>query len=200
MGSFRGYGRASSVRGLGAPAVLTAVATSVWLLVGSAIGDDHRRPRSVLTTSQAHQKGRIISMSWARRVSVEECVISDGTNSLTFPKAIRSRPGEVVSIRLRKNEMPVEFSIEAWHSVRRDGTPRGSAKSMPAVLSPRRREGRVVAWTVNVPLRDRPGHTFMHVTAYWTDETGCHPPPDLGSQFASWSFHVRSPRQSSRQE
>lgn len=163
-------------------------------MAASVLADDHRRPSAVLVTTNDRQAGRIISMSWARRVTREECIITDGTSSLTFPRAVRTRPGEVVRVRLKKDEIPTEFAVESWRSVRANGTPRGEPKPIPALLSPRRRDGRIVRWVLRFRLRDGYGHSYLHVTAHWKDETGCHPPPDLGSQYASWSFHVRSPR------
>ncbi|MDQ3641116.1 MAG: hypothetical protein M3450_06540, partial [Actinomycetota bacterium] len=154
-------------------------------LVGQAVADDHRPPQTSLITDLDRQGGQPTHMRWARRVNPDECVVSDGFGPVTFPKAVPFTLGNAVRVRLHKNEMPVEFSVEAWRSVRGDGTPRGAGHPVPAVLTPKRRDGETVAWTLQFEPSEA-GHTYLQVTAYWQDETGCHPPPDLGSQSASW--------------
>lgn len=171
--------------------ILAGSLTAIFLLVGVAVADDHRRPRTSLITDLDRQSGRITHMVWARRVNPDECVVSEGTRPVTFPKAVRFRLGNAVSVRLHKDEMPVEFSVKAWRSIRRDGTPRGAGHPVPAVLTPKRRDGETVAWMLQFEPAEA-AHTYLQVTAYWRDETGCHPPPDLGSQSAAWSFHIRS--------
>jgi hypothetical protein len=164
---------------------------AIFLLVGVAVADDHRRPQTSLITDLDRQGGQITHMLWARRVNPDECVVTEGSGPVTFPKAVPVTLGNAISVRLHKDEMPVEFSVEAWRSVRRDGTPRGTGDPVPAVLTPQRRDGEIVAWVLQFDPFEA-GHTYLQVTAYWRDETGCHPPPDLGSQSASWTFHLRS--------
>lgn len=132
-------------------------------------------------------------MSWARRVTLEECNVTFGDAPITFPRALRHPFADSpVFVRLRKDEMPVEYQIEVWRSIRRGGSPRGSSVSIPAALAPQWRDGTIVAWDLQFQPPYSSGHLFLMVTAYWPDETNCLPPPDLGSQFGSWTFHMRS--------
>ena len=169
-----------------------AAMLAVLLMTSEALADDHRRPSTALVAGSVRQKGRIVGMSWARRVSPSECIVTDGTNGTTFPHPLRYRTADQLSVRLRKDEMPVEYSVEAWRSVRRDGTPRGPSQLVPASMEPHMRDGQTVAWDLRFQSPYQLGHTYLMATAYWPDETNCWPPPDLGSQFASWTFHVKT--------
>lgn len=171
----------------------TAAMLVTSLVTSEARADDHRRPSSALIVSSERQAGRPVHWSWARRVGPDECIVTDAVGPTTFPHALRyGFADEAVFVRLRKDEMPVEYSLEAWRSVRRDGTPRGSSQPVPATLMPHRRDGEIVAWDLHFQPPYLSGHVFLMATAYWPDETGCLSPPDLGSQSASWTFHIRS--------
>jgi hypothetical protein len=71
-----------------------------------------------------------------------------------------------------------------------DGYASGQPSSVPSTLRPNVVDGTVRNWDVEILLPAIDGHLYLGVGAYWADEDGCSQQPDLGSQYASYNFHV----------
>lgn len=175
---------------------LAALAMFVGALVPiapEARAHDHRPPKPArLRAGEEVQDGRKIHSYWVRRRRDGNCFITDTFDFTTFPRAIGYEAGTPVAVTLFKPAMPVEWVVQAWRDVDEDGHPRGAPDPVPAVPQPVRRDGETVAWRLELapPLVD--GHMYLQVEAYWTDEEECAPQPDLGTQTATWTFHLRA--------
>lgn len=174
-----------------ATCVMALVSLGAFTAAG-AQADDHRRPSSVLISPSDRQAGLLVEYTWIRRIDSDLCNVGYAWGPTTFPRPLRYRLGrDTVFIRLRKDEMPVEHLLEAWSSIRRDGSPRGTSVPVPATLSPHQRDGETVAWDLQFQPPASSEDSFLMLTVHWRDETNCAPEPDLGSQHVSWTFHLK---------
>lgn len=168
-----------------------------FLLVGAlaapAAADDHRPPRATLHTAGEIQKGRIYHADgWSR--PTKEPGFCDATFAHGFPKfrsAVSHSPGDEIVVRLHKKAMPLEVEAQRWPRVDEKGHAAGTPTPLPWLLRPHPAQGDVRTWEVVVlpPVVD--GHLYLGIGAYWADEDGCTQQPDLGSQYAAWTFHLR---------
>lgn len=164
------------------------------VLPSRVVANDHRPPPAPhLTIGEVSQRGRLIHSSWLSPYDRQFCEQSVGSSSVTFPTALPYVGGDVADITLRKVAPPWEWSVRAWTRVNKAGRPRGNADVVPAVLVPvRRGTGQPPrAWRLSFapPLTGR--HWYVRVDAYWADENECSSTLDLGSQSASWTYHLR---------
>ncbi len=156
----------------------------------AATAHDHRPPRTSLQVGGGKQHGQRVHSLWVKRANEKYCDVMDRNGQLTFPPAVRSTATDVGSIVFKKKEMPLEVSLRAWTRVDKDGQPDGEAIPVPHLLLPTEGDA---GWQIRFPLPPSSGHLYLLAEANWADEEGCSPDPDLGSQYAAWSFHVRSP-------
>ncbi|MDQ3915971.1 MAG: hypothetical protein M3323_11720 [Actinomycetota bacterium] len=152
---------------------------------------DHRLPKSVLRISDERQPGHPVHSTWLKRVDEEYCDVSDRFALPIFPSPVRARAGEIASIQLKKPAPPREFSLRAWFEVNGQGHPEGDPIPIAAILSPVSGMAQTGSWQLHfVPPPDS-GHLYLLAEVNWADEEGCSPQPDLGSQYAAWTFHLR---------
>lgn len=173
----------------------TALAAAVFCLISvmaiPAGAHDHAPPRSVLRVPDTRQQGRPFSSFWTT-ADGRFCIDQKATNTLAFPKAVNDKPGRQVVIVLRKDEKPTEVSLEAWKAVRKDGTPRGDAESIPLTLTPKMRLGTITAWKVSFLSAAGGRHYYLRLEAQWQDQEGCGGDPDLGYQHAAWTYLLKT--------
>lgn len=131
------------------------------------------------------QRGRPTHSSWLRRADEQFCDFSDRFGFPTFGRALRVARGEAVRIRLHKDEPPLEVGLRAWRRVDSNGHPAGDSQPVPVALTP---AGDV--WEIQFVASPDAGHLYLLAEAYWADTEGCAAQPDLGSQYASWTFHA----------
>ena len=168
------------------------VTTILWLLAGVSAAHDHRPPpRARLLSGGERQLGRQIHSEWTRR-SGRFCITTFADGFLRFPKAMPYAPSEDVVLRLRKEAMPLEWQLQAWTEVSKDGYPKGDPETVPAIAEPRVIGSQVVGWDLRFvpPLVE--GDLYLLIDVHWADEDECGPPPYLGSQSMSWSYHLRT--------
>lgn len=139
-----------------------------------------------MVVGDEEQHGRLTHSSWLRRADEQFCDFSDRFGFPTFRRALRVQPGDVVSIRLHKEEPPLEVGLRAWRRVDAHGHPAGDSTPVPVALAPAGDE-----WEMRFVAAPEHGHLYLLAEAYWADTEECAPQPDLGSQYASWTFHVR---------
>lgn len=171
--------------------LVVVVAAIMLLSVAVARAADHRAPRATLRVGDEIRNGRLYhSDGWARKAKDPRfCVATFGTGFPTFGKPIVYPLGEELVIRLHKSAPPVEVEVQTWPRVDEDGMARGTPSPVPWVLRPYV-DGNVRAWELVISPPVTAGHVYLGVGAYWPDEDGCSPPPDLGSQYAAWTFHL----------
>lgn len=109
----------------------------------------------------------------------------------TFPKPVEGTPGDPAVIRFKKQAPPLETSLKAWREVDHQGQPEGDPIPIPNALLPA--GGGHKAWEIHFLIPPLGEHLYLLAEAYWADEEECSQQPDLGSQYAAWTFHVRSP-------
>lgn len=160
---------------------------------GVALGHDHHPPRATLRIDGNVQKGLLHHADGWTYPSEEPgyCDVDFGSGFPRFRRAVVHEAGEEIVVRLHKNAMPLEVEVQRWPRVE-DGHAAGTPTPLPWVLRPRVADGQAQAWDVIVPLPVLDGHLYLGVGAYWADEDGCSPQPDLGSQYAAWTFHAKS--------
>ncbi len=180
-------GRMASGRAL---VSIVLIATFALLSTGSAGAEDHRAPRARLVHDPG-QTGRYLYDDWVLRRRDGSCYREGGDNFLGFPASIRVERGERVRIRLKKDDPPIEWALEAWTEVNASGQPEGDPLQVAAGLTPHPPAKDIVAWDLNFLPPPTANHLYLRLQAFWTDDEGCVPPPDLGSQSAGWTFHVR---------
>ena len=165
------------------------------LLVASGVAraHDHRAPRSALLLEGGIQKGQRYHADWARPARQEGfCFVSFAHGFPTPPKALPHALGEPVVVRLYKKAMPLEVEAQRWPRVNRDGMATGTPVPLPWSLRPHEVNGEIRAWDVVIPWPRTLDHLYLGVAGYWRDEEGCSSEPDLGSQYAAWTFHLRA--------
>ncbi len=171
---------------------IAAVVLGFCLLSGPvALGDDHRPPRATLRVAGQVQEGRVYHADgWAKRSrDPRYCNVSFATGFPKFRKPLKHSSGEEIVVRLHKPALPVEIEVQRWPRVDEDGHAAGTPVPLPWVLRPRSGGGGR-SWEISVLVPSVDGHLYLGVTAYWADEDGCSPQPDLGSQYAAWTFHL----------
>lgn len=174
--------------------VLAALVGIVVLSGTAAHADDHRAPKALLRVGGETQRGQRYHADWIRPARQDGfCFASFAHGFPTPPKAVGHDPGEPVVVRLRKPAMPVEVEVHRWPRVNEDGYASGTATPLAWSLRPHRVGGEVRAWDVIVAWPATIDHLYLGVGAYWRDQEGCAGEPDLGSQYAAWTFHLKAP-------
>lgn len=156
-----------------------------------AAAHDHAPPAAVLRGAGERQHGRVLSYFWTTP-DEDLCVDTEGGNSFRFPRRILASPGATGRVILWKPAAPVEVRLEAWSDTKRDGSPRGKSIPIEAILAPKTRDGRTIAWKATFPTQPTPRHYYLRLEARWQDEEGCGGSPDLGYQHGAWTFHLRT--------
>jgi hypothetical protein len=159
--------------------------------VSDAVAHDHKVPKAALLTSERRQQGQLLQSKWLDRFDADQCDILFRSAIPNFPRAVQAGYGADVRVRVQKAAVPLEISVKAWRRLDEDGLPRGEAETVPAMVQPYIEQGQPKAWDAVILL---PGaearHFYIALEAWWADEQNCVPPPDLGSQSATWAFHV----------
>jgi hypothetical protein len=171
-------------------AVLLGCAVLGGALTAPAGAHDHRAPSAVLRLGDDAQRGRPLHSGWLARASERFCDFKTRTGLPSFPRALRYAPGDVASVLLREESTPLDVSVTAWRDVDRKGRPTGDAEPIPAALVPVMAGTGAQAWEVRFTPPPAATHLYLAVEAHWPDEEGCAATPDLGSQYASWTFHL----------
>ena len=171
---------------------LFVVVTVVMQPVAVTAGD-HRAPRATLHVGNLAQDGRLHHADgWAERSEEPRfCDVSFATGFRKFGKPLRHTPGQEIIVRLHKKAPPVEVEVLRWPRVDEKGRPAGSPTPLPWLLRPWLVQGSIQGWEVVVLPPIVNGHLYLDVGAYWRDEDGCYQEPDLGNQYAAWTFHLR---------
>lgn len=172
---------------------LTA-ALACLLIVGAATparAHDHRPPPGILMTGDDEQRGHRHHADWVRRARDERfCIASFATGFRAFPRALVHQPGNPVFVRLAKASPPLEVEVLRWPNVDRNGHATGQPIPLPWTLRPHVVNNEVRAWDVVIPWIATVDRLYLDVGAYWADEEGCTPQPDLGYQYVAWTFHL----------
>ncbi|MFN2388300.1 MAG: hypothetical protein ABR575_01640 [Actinomycetota bacterium] len=158
-----------------------------------AAARDHRAPRATLRVRGDVQKGHLHhSDGWARRTKDPRfCEGTFGHGFRAFRKPLRHNPGDEIAVRLHKQARPEEVEVLRWPRVDENGHATGTPTPLPWLLRPLVVQGDIRAWEVVVLPPHVDGHLYLDVGAYWRDEDGCYQEPDLGNQYAAWTFHLR---------
>ncbi len=179
-----------------APAKAAAAGILAALTVGlsmPAVAGDHRPPRATLQIADDVQRGRIYHADgWTRPTrDGKGCIVTFAHGFPRFGKALKHSDGEEIVVRLDRGDPPLEVEVQRWPRVNSDGEPEGTPTPVPFVLRPAG-TGESQAWEISIlpPVVD--GHLFLGVGAYWQNNGPCGSQPDLGSQYAAWTFHARS--------
>jgi|GEM_PF-6672456 hypothetical protein len=172
---------------------ILAGAAALLLAIGSvAYGHDHREPRATLRIDgQVREGWAYHADGWARKSRDPGfCEATFATGFAKFRKALRHDPGDEIVVRFHKKAMPYEIEAHRWPRVDDNGFAAGTPTPVPWALRPYVVGGSVRAWELVIlpPVVD--GHLYLGVGAWWADEDGCSQTPDLGSQYAAWTFHV----------
>jgi hypothetical protein len=169
--------------------VLAALSLS---LGSSASAHDHRAPRASLRVAGQVQGGlQYHADGWARQSNEPGfCVVTFATGFPKFRKALTLEVGDETVVRLHKKAMPLELEVQRWPRVDKSGRAAGTPSPLPWTLRPHIVDGEVRAWEVTILAAATEGHVYLGVGAYWPDEDGCSQQPDLGSQYAAWTFHL----------
>lgn len=169
----------------------SALVLGVMAAPGASAHDHRRPPAPYLSAGGERQEGKDVRMTWLRRYDEKYCDLLDGFGATTFPKKVLSYDsGDVATIRLKKSAPPLEWWVYAWEEIRRNGQPKGTAQTVPALVDAHRRDGGLVAWDLRFVLPPADRHLYLLVEVYWADEEGCSGEVDLGSQSAAWSYHL----------
>lgn len=140
-------------------------------------------------TAEGSQRGSLHHADgWARKTKDgKACVATFATGSPSFRRSLAYSAGHEVVIRFAKPSPPLELAVRQWDSVNDKGQPQ-DPMPLPWVLRPYVK-GDTEAWeVVFVPFPQ--DHIYLDVEAWWADEDGCGGAPDLGSQYAAWTFHL----------
>lgn len=160
---------------------------------GRLLAHDHHPPKPPLLLSSSDvQAGKKIHSWWAKRLNEEECQFDDVFDWTTFPGPVAHNPGEDVVIQLRKQAMPLEWSISGWRKTGKNGRPKGQVEAIAAWIEPRSRADRIAGWNLRFIPPLISGHLLLRAEVYWADEDLCSGWPDLGSQTATWTFHLEA--------
>lgn len=170
-------------------AALLGCALLGGVLAPPAAADDHRPPSAVLRLGEDAQRGRPLHSGWLVRASERFCDFKTRSALPSFPRALHYAPGDVASVLLREESTPLDVTVTAWRAVDSKGRPTGEAEPVPAVVVPVMAGSGAEAWEVRFAPPAGP-HLYLAVEAHWADEEGCAQAPDLGSQYASWTFHL----------
>ena len=129
--------------------------------------------------------------AWARS-DPPYCVVTFGHALWSFPTAARYTEGSPTTIKIRKAAPPRDVQLIAWRRLNRRGIPKGSYETIPAALVPvLGSTGAVKAWELTFVLPPQADHLYLALWVHWADEDGCGGPVDIGSQDATWTFHLR---------
>ncbi|HEV2121564.1 MAG TPA: hypothetical protein VGW38_02165, partial [Chloroflexota bacterium] len=141
------------------------------------------------------QRGQAVHEFWLSRYDNRFCEAGTGTAPVTFPAAVPHQRGTTAHITLRKQSPPREWSLQAWSRIRKDGTPKGTAVPVSAVLVPvsPRTGSTPQAWKLVLePPASDTRHVYLAAEVWWADEEGCSlSAVDTGSQSAQWTYHLR---------
>lgn len=155
---------------------------------------DHRPPRATLGLAGEVQKGWLYhGDGWSARSDEPRfCEVGFGHGFPTFRKALLHSPGQEIVVRLHKPAAPREIEVQRWPGVDDNGYATGTPTPLAWTLRPHTVQGEIRSWNIVVlpPVVD--GHLYLGVGAYWADEDGCTHEPDLGSQYAAWTFHLKA--------
>lgn len=173
--------------------LLAATILCVLVVAGMAHAHDHRAPKTTLTIGSETQRGLLYHADgWAKRTKDPRyCEVSFGTGFPKFRKAASYTVGDQIVVRFHKAAPPLEVEVQQWPGVDDKGHATGIPTPLPWVLRPYV-DGGIDAWEIVVPPPIAQEHMYLGVGAYWADEDGCSQTPDLGSQYAAWTFHVVS--------
>lgn len=173
---------------------MSAVVAAVMLSAFPAHAEDHVGPRAVLVSAETRQTGRAYHSDWIRETrDGKACLLSGGSGSLTVPRQpVPQEADEAIVVRLKKSAGPREVQVRRWPRVDEHGDVTGEPTPVPFLLKPHAVDGDVRAWDVVVAPILQAGHVYLDVAGWWADEDGCWPPPDLGSQYKAWLFHLRT--------
>lgn len=162
----------------------------ILVLGGAAQAHDHRAPKASLMIGSQVQRGFLYHADgWTKRTNDGFCSASFGSGFPTFRKPLSYVPGDQVVARFHKSAAPLEVEVQRWPRIDENGRASGTPTPLPWVLRPYR-DGAAEGWEIVIPPPLGKKHMYLGVGAYWADEDGCVQGPDLGSQFASWTFHL----------
>ena len=173
--------------------LLAALLVSLLALPLGAAAHDHRRPRATLRVGGDVQEGHPVHADgWSKPVPGEPdlCEVTFASGFTNFKKPLRHSPGQEIVVRLHKAAAPVEVEAVRWLRLDENGYGRDPVP-VPWTLRPHLINGKVRAWEVVIQPPLVTGHLYLGVAGYWRDEHDCTPEPDLGSQYAQWSFHLK---------
>jgi hypothetical protein len=163
------------------------------MLVGPSHAHDHVAPDAVLRLGDQRQTGIRYDAQWVDEGESSDCTAEFVGGFPLIGKALRHATGEVPVVRLRKRAAPLEVVVQRWPRINRAGYARGEPIQLPWTLEPHVVGDSVKAWDVVIPWPATAEHLYLGVSAYWADEAGCGGFPDLGSQYAAWTFHLKKP-------
>lgn len=174
--------------------VVAALAQATLLsLIAPAHAHDHVGPRAALVSGETRQPGRSYHSDWIRPTrDGRACLLSGGSGTLKVPKAVAHEAHEAVIVRLHKSALPREVEVRRWPRVDEHGMVTGDPTPVPFSLKPHVVDGAARAWDVVVAPTPQTEDVYLDVAGYWADEDGCSRPPDLGSQYKAWLFHLRT--------
>lgn len=176
------------------------LAVVVIFLVGGlvapppAAASDHAVPRAILKIDDDRQMGSVYDSQWIAPDSEDErfCSTTFESSLNRFPRRTLVFPESVNQgrIRIRKPTRPTEVLLQAWKKVDSKRRPTGDPTAIPFMVSPHIVDNETRAWDITFIL---PTSTsiYLEIEAGWSDEEGCVPPPDIGSQYVIWRFHAR---------
>lgn len=168
-----------------------ALALLALFAIGPVRAHDHRPPNAVLRVADERRAGIRYDSYWVDAGGTSDCTAEFVGGPPLIGKALKHQEGEVPIVRLRKPAAPLEVVVQRWPRVNRAGYARGEPTPMGWSLRPHVVDGSVKAWDVVIPWDGATDHLYLGVTAYWADEAGCGGSPDLGSQYAAWTFHLK---------
>ncbi|MDQ3955950.1 MAG: hypothetical protein M3285_10430 [Actinomycetota bacterium] len=164
----------------------------ILLIGGQAHADDHRPPRARLQVGALRQEGLRYHAEWSSPDKDPRfCMTRFSDSWPSFRKAVLYSADDELVVRLQKASMPLEVEAYRWERLDDEGYGRGEPTPLASVLRPVIVNGATRAWEVVVVPDGRKRHLYFGVSAYWSDEDGCMSQPDLGSQGAGWTFHVK---------
>jgi hypothetical protein len=108
----------------------------------------------------------------------------------TFPRPIYQTTAGVATLKIDKEHPPLEWNLKYWSKRKADGSPRGQAEPIQAVLKPAMSDSGTRSWELQ--FLPPAGRAYILAEVYWSDQDACLPPPDLGNQSVAWTFHIRT--------
>lgn len=162
------------------------------LTASAAVAHDHRAPRATLRIGGETRPGWLYHADGWSQATEEPgiCEATFATGFAKFRKPLRHSAGDEIVVRFHKAAPPLEVEVHRWPGVDDHGYAAGTPTALPWLLRPHVVEGAVRNWEVVVLPPVVAGHLYLGVGAYWGDEDGCGQQPDLGSQYAAWTFHA----------